>query len=177
MSVANEEKHLASMKSRGIAFVIDILVLGMSKLLTGMIFGMVMLSAFDQDPKTAADSTTSQIAFLCLHFILSFLIFVFPTRRNGKTLGKSMMKIAVDFGEAGPSLGKVVFREFVAKLWPLHFAEMGLFAMIFDDANLAGAIPAFLFLLSAASIYINGENKSIHDLVAGTVVVRTDGTV
>jgi uncharacterized RDD family membrane protein YckC len=138
------ELRLAKLPSRGVAEVLDILVMYASLLLVTVIGGFTGLA----DSLDGA-ATVALALVLVIGIFLGYPV-IFETLSRGRTLGKMAMGLRVVREDGGP----IQFR---------HALVRGLLAVL--------ELYAFAFIAIISSL-VSSKGKRVGDYVAGTVVVR-----
>ncbi len=112
--------------------------------------------------------------------------------RYGQTVGKMICKVrVVDYRTEGPiTLRQAIVRECVPVV--ANLGMLGYILFLIGSGSLTGkewnhpdrvmnlqvfgvvaAMPALWFLIEVVTMFSNRKRRSLHDLIAGTVVVRT----
>lgn len=113
--------------------------------------------------------------------------------KYGQTVGKMACKVkVVDYETEGPiSLQQAVLREGIPAIASLGALIYEIYLVVVHDAPLrvnggtvelgtafwgVAAIPLAWFLAEVVTMLTNDKRRALHDLIAGTVVIRTNST-
>lgn len=150
--------ELANVASRGLAVLLDTLLLGLLLVGEGLVAGAVVFLAFRYAPdrfRTVAGWVTG--AFVVVAFLTSWGYFVVgEVVRNGRTPGKR-------------ALGLRVVRD--------DGSRVGLAdSMIRNVLRIVDILPGN-YAVGIGSVLVSARRKRLGDMAAGTVVVRESGPV
>lgn len=168
----------ASFESRVAAGALDVLVLFIIASLLVSAGSLVVLISSDFE-KVDPSGTSINIFWACTGSIApAFLLYFFiGLAWKGQTIGDAVMQIMVIRSDGRPLgvLGSVA-RVIGLLIYALIIGGGVIVAFAFrDTAAIAGAAIAVAFLLAAAGIIwaaFDSHRRTLHDRIAGTIVVR-----
>lgn len=168
-------KKFDTIGPRFLASIIDILI---------MIPVGIMASAL-----TIITPENSKLAFLSgnLVSLVSVFYYILMHARFGQTLGKMVLKVKVlDISERPITFTQAVIRSLPQMLPIVITASLSIFAITSPDMNEAqsnslGIVSSGAYILysiwsigDCVSALVTEKNRALHDLIAGTVVVKTN---
>ena len=138
------EGHYAGIVTRFVAFVVDILVIGVLFSIGGSVLEYVLTTLLRQDVRLAESGLWSKAALLAW----AFVYFAVPLAVSGRTCGMALIGVRVVRAD-GRDLGA---RRAVVRV-------------------LALPLSFLLFGLGLFLIVLRGDRRALHDLIAGSAVV------
>ncbi len=141
------EYRLAGMSERGIAWVVDEIIV--NTVLALLVFVLSLFSGL-----TAGIGAPVALAFfLVAYFALGILYrWIGEVRFRGLTIGKRLLRLRV-VQENGTSV----------QSWQ---------ALVRNVVRVVDALPFFGYLLGASAMFLDGKSRRVGDLLAGTVVIH-----
>jgi len=114
--------------------------------------------------------------------IIGVIYFVYmPYKMNGQTLGKKVLKIKAvnEYGE-NPTLMQHALR--AIQIWASYISIPFIIALFFMESNfvavvlfgLVGNLVNLALLVSLILVFAKEDGKGLHDMIAGTTVVKID---
>lgn len=168
----------ASFESRVTAGILDALVVFTIASLFVTAGALVVLISSDFE-KVEASPTSINIFWVCVGAIFpaSLLYFFIGLCWRGQTIGKSVMQIMVIRADGRPLGVLGAFSRVIGQLVYALFALAGIIAAIaLQDSSVQAAVAtASAFLLIAIGFLIavfDSHRRTLHDRIAGTIVVR-----
>jgi uncharacterized RDD family membrane protein YckC len=138
------EGHYAGIVTRFVAFVVDILLIGVLFSIGGVVLEYVLTTLLREEVRLAESGLWSKVALLTW----AFVYFAVPLAASGRTSGMALIGVRVVRADGSDlSTRRVIVRVLAL---PLSF---------------------LLFGLGLALIVLRGDRRALHDLIAGSAVV------
>lgn len=129
---------------------------------------------------STAISESFQVVTIAISLIIGVIYFAYiPYKWNGQTIAKKLLKIKAvnEFGD-NPTFIQHLIRGI--QVWGAYVGAVMLPIIIVDFltysiiSSLVQSLVSFLLFISFIMVLARSDGKGIHDLMAGTIVVRED---
>jgi uncharacterized RDD family membrane protein YckC len=159
-----------------IVAVVPLLIIGIDDFVAGAIMGTTTNDVYSQD-----FITYTMITVYASVIVGVIWLSIIPWKMNGQTIGKKIMKVKV-VDEDGVNPGLKVHLIRAIQNWSGYYMALVAWLMYvnvwaYSIASIFNFVISIVFLVSLIMFLAREDSRGLHDMLAGTYVVRVDQNV